>query len=134
MTLIINDSVNNLLKDNMYYFQPCNHCSVSFKSCQLISAVRCEIIASNKHRITSPSSSKSTSEIKKCFSLLIGLTAVHLLRSSFLGLILLIANTPKMLKNNMIDQINNTRFMNNEIRPNKKIEQKKIINIKKGNT
>ena len=56
------------------------------------------MIASNKHRITPPSSSKSTSVIKKCFSLLIDLTAVHLLRSSFLGLILLIANTPDMLK------------------------------------
>jgi hypothetical protein len=56
--------------------------------------LRFDITASIRHEMTKPSSSNSISVTTKCFSLLLGVTAVHLLLSNFLGLILFIESQP----------------------------------------
>jgi len=61
------------------------------KSRHFIGTDRFEIRDSIEHKVTIPSSSKTTSVTTKCFSFLLGVTAVHLLFSNFLGLILFIA-------------------------------------------
>lgn len=66
--------------------QPLIHLLLSRKSRHWIGNERRVITASIKQCITAPSSLNSTSVIKKCFSLLTGRVAVHLLLRSFLGL------------------------------------------------
>src|SRR5690606_40145667 len=71
-----------------HYFQPCSHLSASLSSCQSMGYSLRDSTASSTHDSTTPSSSYSTSVTKKCFSRLIGVTAVHLLLRSLAGLIL----------------------------------------------
>ena len=73
------------LLSDVYYRQPDSQCLSSFRMRQLMGKVRCVNTASIKQYTTTPSSSYSTSVIRKCFSLFSGCTDVHLLRSSFFG-------------------------------------------------
>jgi hypothetical protein len=69
------------------YVQPCFQMTLFFKSCQFTEVARRLMTASKRQLTTTPSSSNSTSTTKKCFSLFLGSTAVHLLCSNFAGLI-----------------------------------------------
>jgi hypothetical protein len=53
-----------------------------------------DMTASIRHEVTAPDSSNSISVTMKCFSLLVGMTAVHLLLSNFLGFMLFIIYKP----------------------------------------
>ena len=70
------------------YFQPCIHRFPSCKSLHSIGIERLDMTASSEQKMTAPSSSNSIADTRKCFSLFVGLTGVHLLLSNFLGLIL----------------------------------------------
>lgn len=68
------------------HFQPATHLFLSFKLRHCIGKDLREYTASIKQWMTAPSSLKSTSVIRKCFSLSTGRAAVHLLLRSFFGL------------------------------------------------
>ena len=76
----------------MIYNQPCNHLLVSFNCCQGNNWLRLECTASSS--MSSMGVSGNAGKISfvtiKCFSLLAGIAAVHLLLSSFFGLVIVL--------------------------------------------